>query len=211
MNSETSGSKKKGRGWLILGGLLGLAFIGGVLTAYHSLLSTWYPEELLEKRGQFGDSFGALNACISSLAFIAVSVAVYLQRQDLNAQRAEAKESAAAVSTQVEVARLSAQLAVLPSLIDQQTARTIHHSDRTEFERLGLRLHERQLSSIAAIQQSLEEARRVLAGHNSPIMQELPKMIEDLRRYHSDQARLYARLAELTREKSTEPLRGGAG
>jgi len=40
-------------------------------------------------RGQFGDTFGAFNALVSGLAFVAIFIAIMLQRQDLDLQRQE--------------------------------------------------------------------------------------------------------------------------
>lgn len=52
----------------------------------------FFPEEPWEdiwaKRAQFGDLFGGFNALFSALAFSAVLYTIYLQRRDLEAQRA---------------------------------------------------------------------------------------------------------------------------
>ena len=42
-----------------------------------------------EAKGQFGDSFGALNALFSGLAFAGIIYTIQLQRKELNYQREE--------------------------------------------------------------------------------------------------------------------------
>lgn len=46
---------------------------------------------ILSERGQIGDSFGAINALFSGLAFAGVIYTVYLQRKELKLQRKEQK------------------------------------------------------------------------------------------------------------------------
>lgn len=50
-----------------------------------------YPSKL-NKRGQFGDAFGAVNALFSGLAFVGVGVTLWLQRIQLLEQRQSAKD-----------------------------------------------------------------------------------------------------------------------
>lgn len=47
----------------------------------------------IETIGAFGDSFGALNALFSGLAFLGVILALILQKQELQAQREEIRNS----------------------------------------------------------------------------------------------------------------------
>ena len=49
------------------------------------VLSGQFPE--MPVRGQFGDSFGGLNALFSGLAFAALIVTIWTQRQELTLQR----------------------------------------------------------------------------------------------------------------------------
>ena len=49
----------------------------------------------MDKRGQFGDLFGSVNALFSGLAFAGVVFAILLQRQELALQRQELKDTRA--------------------------------------------------------------------------------------------------------------------
>lgn len=82
-----------------------------------------------QKRGQFGDLFGAANALFSGLAFAGIIYTIYLQRKEIALQRkelktsrdiliksAEAQEiSASALNEQTKLAVISAKLNVLNS------------------------------------------------------------------------------------------------
>lgn len=82
--SNSSDNSKKGRWspWLLL-------FPGVIILWVMSwTLSSWgYPE--IECRGQFGDSFGAVNALFAGLAFAGVIYAIILQKKELGLQRDE--------------------------------------------------------------------------------------------------------------------------
>lgn len=85
-----------------------------------------------EKRGQFGDVFGAVNALFSGLAFAGLIFAILLQREDLELQRqeltltrhelartAEAQvQSEAALRAQADAAARSSRLATINFLLD---------------------------------------------------------------------------------------------
>jgi hypothetical protein len=60
-----------------------LALWAGIAFAAYVALPDW------EKRGQFGDVFGAVNALFSGLAFSGLILAILLQRDDLDLQRQE--------------------------------------------------------------------------------------------------------------------------
>lgn len=51
------------------------------------LLPWWFPE--IAERGQFGDSFGVVNALFSGLAFAGVICAIIFQQKELALQRTE--------------------------------------------------------------------------------------------------------------------------
>jgi hypothetical protein len=53
----------------------------------------WVTTDLLEKSGQFGDTFGAANALFSGLAMVGVAIAVYYQRHELEIARDQARKS----------------------------------------------------------------------------------------------------------------------
>lgn len=76
--------------WLVFFGI-SIAVIGAWLT-YH----TWGIFTLssdLVARGQFGDSYGALNTLFSGLAFAALITAVMLQTKELALQRKELQDT----------------------------------------------------------------------------------------------------------------------
>lgn len=69
---------------------LSLMLLLGACISYPFILRSlihWLNPGELDKYGQVGDMFGALNAFISGCAFIGVIVSLYLQRQDLKLQR----------------------------------------------------------------------------------------------------------------------------
>lgn len=77
-------------------------------------------------KGQFGDSFGALNTFFSGLAFAAFVYTVLLQRHELELQRNEmalTREELAGQKAQLVLQNnltiLSARLSALPVLLDQ--------------------------------------------------------------------------------------------
>jgi len=95
-------------------------------------LSSGYLLYDLEKRGTFGDMFGAINALFSGLAFAGVIYAILLQRKELALQReelaltrkelarsAKAQElSEKALKKQANSFAISSQISAIDSLID---------------------------------------------------------------------------------------------
>ncbi len=78
------------------------AFCLWVIWAVHPLLAKrmiipWKPETV----GQWGDSFGALNALFSALAFIAVLFTLKQQRDDVSRQLAQQREDLARQQRQI--------------------------------------------------------------------------------------------------------------
>lgn len=96
-------------------------------------------------RGTFGDMFGAINALFSGLALAGVVVAIILQRQELMLQRDELvlnrnelqKSAAAQVGTaeaireQLKIAKDSARLSALASLVGYYTDMSQNHGGST--------------------------------------------------------------------------------
>jgi len=81
-----------------------------------------------EKRGQFGDMFGAVNSLFSGLAFFGIIITLFLQRKDLQVQQEllketirEQKAASEALEMQVEIMRDSALLNALASGIADAT------------------------------------------------------------------------------------------
>jgi len=63
----------------------------------------------MEKRGQFGDMFGALNAAFSGLAFCGIIYTIFLQRKELQLQRRELQlQREELVATRGELQRTAA-------------------------------------------------------------------------------------------------------
>ncbi len=79
--------------WLIL------SFV--VIFWFLSLLE-WFPWWITNERGQFGDSFGVVNALFSGLAFAGVICAILLQKKELELQRKELEETRAEIRGQKE-------------------------------------------------------------------------------------------------------------
>ena len=78
----------------------------------------------LETRGQFGDSFGGLNALFSGLAFAGVIYAVLLQRRELQLQREELRltreelrRGAEAQAQQAEMQRSAAMISAIAATV----------------------------------------------------------------------------------------------
>ncbi|MDL2257051.1 hypothetical protein LJC06_02455 [Bacteroidales bacterium OttesenSCG-928-I14] len=59
--------------------------------AYPFILRLFTPNMCIECRGMLGDSYGALNAVFSGLAFAGVIITILIQRTELNNQRTELK------------------------------------------------------------------------------------------------------------------------
>ena len=95
--SKHSDDSKKDRWWPWLLLFLGVIILWGILWA----LSSWgYPK--IEERGQFGDSFGGINALFAGLAFAGVICAILLQKKELELQRKELEETRAEIRGQKE-------------------------------------------------------------------------------------------------------------
>ena len=95
--SKHSDDSKKDRWWPWLLLFLGVIILWGILWA----LSSWgYPK--IEERGQFGDSFGGINALFAGLAFAGVIWAILLQKKELELQRKELEETRAEIRGQKE-------------------------------------------------------------------------------------------------------------
>ena len=54
-----------------------------VVIFWFLFLIEWFPWWVTDKRGQFGDSFGGINALFSGLAFLGVICAILLQQKEL--------------------------------------------------------------------------------------------------------------------------------
>lgn len=77
--------------WLIFLGIAAVVVL--VWASYPYWVSLKFPSNDWAVRGQFGDSFGALNTLFSGMAFAALVVAVILQTKELSLQRQELQET----------------------------------------------------------------------------------------------------------------------
>ena len=94
--------------WLLFGGvivlwisaIIVLSFPDIVLSFPDIVLSLYFSN--IEKRGQFGDSFGVVNALFSGLALAGVIYAIILQREELQLQREELEKTREEIKGQKE-------------------------------------------------------------------------------------------------------------
>ena len=103
---------------VIYGSILGAVLLVFIVYTSFLIYFTWPVSEFsLNKSGVFGDSFGALTALFSGLAFAGMIVTILLQRNELALQRVELKENrtefARSASAQETNSKLSALTAVL--------------------------------------------------------------------------------------------------
>jgi hypothetical protein len=122
-----------------------------------------------ENAGTFGDSFGAINALFSGLAFLGVIVAIILQRQELIEQRLEIRnsriaqeESANALKQTLEDARVRTELESLNLLIQSYTT-------LVESTRLTVTLEDKKRH---------EDAREKLALYKSRLLERVNTIIK---------------------------------
>ena len=112
--------------WLIYGGLV--------------LFFSWpiFPLSV-EKLGQIGGTFGALNALFSGLAMVGVVITVYLQRKELSLQRIELSESRKQFARTADAQEMNVRLMALSELLreygdDLSTTNTALHKTRRSTE-----------------------------------------------------------------------------
>ena len=83
----------------------------GVYTAF----DTW------DKRGQFGDMFGAMNAIFSGLAFAAIIYTIQLQRKELSLQRLELELTRDELQKTADATERNAKMQVYNNLVQAYT------------------------------------------------------------------------------------------
>jgi hypothetical protein len=124
-----------------------------------------------ENAGMFGDSFGAINALFSGLAFLGVIVAIVLQRQELIEQRLEIRnsriaqeESANALKQTVEDAKVRTELESLNLLIQSYT--TLAESTRTASTLEEKRQHDEARAKLSKYQTRLfEKVNKIISSN----------------------------------------------
>ncbi|MDX5362718.1 MAG: hypothetical protein LPJ91_00990 [Pseudazoarcus pumilus] len=116
------------------------------------LYFTWPISELsLNKSGVFGDSFGALTALFSGLAFSGMIVTVTLQRNELSLQRKELKENRAEFARSASAQETNSKLSALTALLVEYKSQLAQH-DKYSQEALAF-----GSSSIESLQAEEEE------------------------------------------------------
>ena len=119
-NDESDGRERSEH--LKIGLLLALATWGGfvVLAAAVWILSDHKDSEIIGRLGQFGDSFGAINALFSSVAVAGAVYAVILQQQELKLTRQEMRQARLAhqdsAASQGRMAAIQGSTALLDDL-----------------------------------------------------------------------------------------------
>lgn len=100
--------------WLVPA-VLAFAVVGGIVLTWGGWLP--YPSSVLnlESRGQFGDSFGVVNAVLSGCAFVGLLVTIVYQQRQISSQAAEMERQA----TRDAVARFEETLYRLLALYQQ--------------------------------------------------------------------------------------------
>lgn len=116
--------------------------------------------------GQFGDMFGATNALFSGLALIGVVAAILLQQQELKQSTTELRNSARALTKQVELAADTARMQSLPILINLQKTRVQTYGGPyfkgfTEMEFTDDGLKQRLEEQLAVLNSGPEEIRKL--------------------------------------------------
>lgn len=132
-------------------------------------LISWWCFGDWQTRGQFGDSFGAINSLFSGLAFAGVIFTILLQRHELALQREELKltrmelqrsaeaqeKSQHTLSLQVKEQRFSAKLAAVSSLVSVYSRHLDHLKTYGAQDRL--RLQKETAQSLSRYEQMLEQ------------------------------------------------------
>jgi hypothetical protein len=141
-------------GWSVLGAVIVFLLWAGSA----AILCQYVPESTA--RGTFGDMFGAINALFSGWAFLGVVIAIILQRQELEMQRQEIRESriaqqasANAQHQSLEIATFLAEIESLNHLISgcsRRIQRVRNFSNLDEHNE-----HDRLLKEIATYEDRL--------------------------------------------------------
>jgi hypothetical protein len=111
-------------------------FLGVLMLWIASPLALQYLLPKEEARGLFGDSFGAINALFSGLAFAGVIVAIMLQREELRLQRQELEQTREELRGQKEEqARMANAAAEQAQHLEQQAK---HAAEAARLQLLAL-------------------------------------------------------------------------
>ena len=130
MNNTSDDSKKMRLfPWLIFLGVISIY----IVYWYIICISGWFPS--LDK-GQFGDMFGAVNALFAGLAFAGVIWAIILQKEELELQRKELKETRTELQKQSFESSFFQLLGFYKEIVNSVKGQTSQHSGREYFAHL---------------------------------------------------------------------------
>ena len=122
--------------------------------------------------GEFGDIFGVINALFSGLALIGVVIAIFLQQKELSLSTMELRNSAKALTKQVELSADTARMQTLPILMELQKARV-----RTYGGEYFKHFKDSEFTEENLVEQ-IEEMKRVI--EEAPVKrQEFKKLIDE--------------------------------
>ncbi|MBI5790399.1 MAG: hypothetical protein HZA63_02880 [Rhodocyclales bacterium] len=145
-----------------------------------------------QQRGLFGDSYGALNALFSGLAFAGVIATLLLQRQELSYQReeleltrAELQRAASAqeatsetIAEQAEVMKVTAHLSGLAALLDSANAevdrRRKEYNDGMAINMVSLNAATENQRALVSELENLMHGVRCAATYGESVTQEAP-------------------------------------
>lgn len=101
-----------------LGGLAVIGVIGWLLTLLHPFCPQMFPLPAVAGLGEFGDSFGSVNALFSALALLGVLYSIRLQSKELADTRRELTRTAEAQEKMLEASRRQLRISAESALVD---------------------------------------------------------------------------------------------
>ena len=161
---------KWGGSWVV-GGLLIVAVLAG--------LQIWVVRNAMSQFGiepnLLGDSFGAMNAVISALAFVAFIITLLLQRRELKLQREELEEtrrelrgSRRAQESQAQMGLQSARIAALGAILNHKYHEFARRTSSTQQQAVNIEMNrwnaelEAEITAIHYIGQPWQAANAML-------------------------------------------------
>ena len=162
----------EGMNWWIVVGIFSFIFIAWLITPF--IYEVFFNS--LEKKGQFGDSYGSLNSLFSGFAFAGVIVAILLQRLELKLQREELiltrkelartakaqEESGTYLGEQAQVMKVTAHLNGLAAIIEAKSEQIEYMKKINE---MGERIDLEKIKSLANERmKNIEELEQLMHG-----------------------------------------------
>lgn len=121
--SEHKDRKRFWRNWLIaLCIFAGIAFAAGIFLP--SFLANKLGSDVAELRGQIGDSFGLMNALMSTAAFAGLIITLLMQREELELTREEMADNRRVMELQASVMQSQLESALLGVEIQERALAT---------------------------------------------------------------------------------------